>query len=137
MKILSFVGYHNCGKTTIIEQIIKALNGKYKIGYIKHDPKEHAIIDKENSDTQRILFLNNQSAILSGDIFVFYQKPKTVEDILDYFKDCELVILEGFKSMDFPKVKIGDIENITNVVYEYKNDISELVNFVIRYINGI
>lgn len=136
MKILSFVGYHNSGKTTLIEKVFDAFKN-HKIMYIKHDPKAHAIIDKEGSDTNRILSISGEACILSGDIFVLYQRPKTIEDILSYFKDYELVILEGFKHMDFPKVKVGDIEGVSNIVYEYDGNMEKLLKFIRGYIDGI
>jgi len=137
MKILSFVGYHNSGKTTLIEYIIKSLQDKYKIAYIKHDPKGHAVFDKENSDTSRISNINHQSAILSKDTFVLYQKSKTIEEAIEFFKDYDLIILEGFKYMAFPKVKVGDIkEPLENIVYEYNGDKEALKKFVETYVSG-
>lgn len=136
MKVLSFVGYHNSGKTTLIQKVFEAFKN-HKIIYVKHDPKAHAIIDKEGSDTNKILSIAGESAILSGDTFVLYQKPKTIEDILDYFKDYELVILEGFKHTDFPKIQVGDMEKISNVIYKYDGDLKKLIDFIRGYINGI
>jgi Molybdopterin-guanine dinucleotide biosynthesis protein len=137
MKILSFVGYHNSGKTTLIEYIIKSFQDKYKIAYIKHDPKGHAVFDKENSDTSRILNINHQSAILSKDTFVLYQKPKTIEEAIEFFKDYDLIILEGFKYMAFPKIKVGNIKGpLENIVYEYNGDKEALKKFVETYVSG-
>ncbi len=137
MKILSFVGYHNSGKTTLIGKVISSLKD-YKIAYIKHDPKSHAIIDKENSDTFRILSINHQSAILSGDTFVLYQKPKNLQDILPMFKDYDAIFLEGFKYLAFNKIKLGNIqEQLTNVIYEYDGDFEKLLNFIRGYIDGV
>jgi len=135
MKILSFVGYHNSGKTTLIEYIIKSFQDKYKIAYIKHDPKGHAVFDKEGSDSNKILNINHQSAILSKDTFVLYQKPKTIEEAIEFFKDYDLIILEGFKYMAFPKVKVGVLEeDIPNVIYEYDGDKGKLMEFIKDYV---
>ena len=137
MKVLSFVGYHNSGKTTLIEYIIKSFQDKYKIAYIKHDPKGHAVFDKEGSDSNKIFNINHQSAILSKDTFVLYQKPKTIEEAIEFFKDYDLIILEGFKYMAFPKVKVGDIEeSLENIVYEYNGDKEALKKFVETYVSG-
>lgn len=136
MKVLSFVGYHNSGKTTLIEKVFEAFKDR-KIVYIKHDPKGHATIDKKGSDTNRILSIKGEACILSGDVFVLYQKPKTIEDILEYFKDYELVILEGFKSLDFPKVKVGSIRDVKNVFYEYDGEIDKFLEFIKGYIDGV
>ncbi len=138
MKIISFVGYHNSGKTTLIEYLIKELGNTYKIAYLKHDPKGHATFDRENSDTSRILSLNHQSAILSKDIFVLYQKPKTLEEVIAFFKDFDVLILEGFKYWAFPKIKIGAMdEPLENVIYEYDGDKEALKSFVKGYIDGV
>ena len=39
-KVVSIVGYHNSGKTTLIEVLIPHLRAKgLRVGYLKHDPK--------------------------------------------------------------------------------------------------
>jgi molybdopterin-guanine dinucleotide biosynthesis protein B len=39
-KLVFFVGYHNSGKTTLVEQVAKRLTEMgYKVAYLKHDPK--------------------------------------------------------------------------------------------------
>ena len=39
-KVVCIVGYHNSGKTSLIERLIQELQRRgYKVGYIKHDPR--------------------------------------------------------------------------------------------------
>jgi molybdopterin-guanine dinucleotide biosynthesis protein B len=60
-KLIFFVGYHNSGKTTLIEQVARRLTEMgYKVAYLKHDPKGHALTDKE--------------AVIPTGSFKFYQR---------------------------------------------------------------
>ena len=114
MKVVAFIGKHNSGKTTVIEQLIPKLRQKgYKVCYIKHDPKGHGITDKEGSDTWRISQVCEKLALLSPDRLTFWEKGNfnIKEVIKNFFKDCDIVILEGFKGeKDIPKIAVGNIE---------------------------
>jgi len=100
-KLVLFVGYHNSGKTTLIEKVSKKLTEMgYKVGYIKHDPKGHAFTDKEGSDTYRLFSILPKVAILSKNRLTIYETTEEdVEDIAKrLFPDFDFVLLEGWKS---------------------------------------
>ncbi len=124
MKIVAFIGHHNSGKTTVIERVVEYFKNKgVKVCYIKHDPKGHGITDKEGSDTWRIFKRIDKVALLSPDrITVWERKEENLNYLIErYFSECELVILEGFKSLkDVPKIAIGDIE-AENIILRLKN----------------
>lgn len=112
IPIISFVGYSNSGKTTLIRKILERLSGKYEIGIIKH----HGHIDKNESsgnmkDTD--VFINSGAKVvrlLTGNA--------TPENVLVEYRniDLDLVIMEGFKTLSYPKFYIKR-ENIKEIYY--------------------
>jgi molybdopterin-guanine dinucleotide biosynthesis protein B len=140
-KMISVVGFHNSGKTTLIEQIIKTLKEEgIEVGYIKHDPKGHGLTDKEGSDTDRILKITRRVALISPNRITLwdknvYEPPTAVEE---FFKGYDLVILEGFKSYkELPKIGVGDIE-VEGIVFRFKakEDFSALIEFLREFLKG-
>ena len=119
MKVVAVVGYHNSGKTALIEQLIPILKEKgYRVCYLKHDPKGHGITDKEGSDTYRISRYSTKLGLLSPQKLTLWDKEAL--DLFfvlrNYFADCDIVILEGFKGVkEIPKIAVGEIE-VDNVI---------------------
>jgi len=114
MKVIAFVGKHNAGKTILIEKLIPELKKKgYRVCYLKHDPKGHGITDKKGSDTHRISKLVEKLALLSPNRLTYWEwkEFKPLEVVRKFFKDCDVVILEGFKWEDeIPKIAVGEVE---------------------------
>jgi molybdopterin-guanine dinucleotide biosynthesis protein MobB len=107
--ILSIVGKSESGKTTLIENLLPELKKRgYRIGTIKHAAHE-VDMDKEGKDSWR-----HRKA---GADTVLVVSPKTIamvksppdqgpEDFDKYFDNVDLVLTEGFKSGDKPKIEI-------------------------------
>lgn len=101
-RLFGFAGFSGAGKTTLIEKLIKEFSD-YRIGYIKHDA-HHFEMDHPGKDTFRqyaaganMVFINDsehQALQLRGESF-------TLEK--EYFKDCDLVFVEGHKYSPHPK----------------------------------
>ncbi len=112
MTIVAVVGYHNSGKTTLIERIAKALTERgYKVGYIKHDPKGHAVTDKEGSDTFRLKKILNRVALSSPEGVVLWSKERDDPIYLAkiFFEGFDVVLVEGYKNHPYlKKVGIGE-----------------------------
>lgn len=112
IPIISFVGYSNSGKTTLIRKLLERLSHQYKIGIIKH----HGHI-ADNKSTGNIkdtdLFIRAGAKVvklLVGNL--------TPENTIDEFMDLnlDLVIIEGFKNLSYPKFYIKR-ENIKEIYY--------------------
>ncbi len=97
-----------------MEKLIPLLREKgYKVCYLKHDPKGHGITDKEGSDTHRISRVCEKVGLLSPERFTLWDSErKELKAVLrEYFSDCDIVILEGFKGYDeLPKIAVGEVE---------------------------
>lgn len=113
MKLIAIVGYHNTGKTTLAEELIRRLRDKgYKVGYVKHDPKGHGVTDRKGSDTDRIFGLSERVVLSSPGRLtlwsVYDDNPFAIAE--EFFGGFDIVILEGYKSLeDVPKVAVGDV----------------------------
>lgn len=72
----------------------------YKVAYLKHDPKGHALTDKEGSDTHRLFQILPKVCIVSPERITLYERTKEEpEDLVQrYFSDFDFVLLEGWKS---------------------------------------
>ncbi|ADC89600.1 molybdopterin-guanine dinucleotide biosynthesis protein MobB region [Thermocrinis albus DSM 14484] len=99
-ELVFIVGFHNSGKTTLAEKLAVELTKMgFKVGYIKHDPKGHAVTDKEGSDSFRMFQLLDKVAVVSPQRTTFYERREDdpISLVQEYFKDCQIVLLEGWK----------------------------------------
>jgi molybdopterin-guanine dinucleotide biosynthesis protein B len=107
-SIIAISGIKNSGKTTLITKIIPELTRRgYKVCTIKHDGHDFSIGD-EDTDTFKHLDSGSQgTAIFSKRKFMVINNKKTDERyIKEYFKDADLIILEGLKNSSYPKIEV-------------------------------
>ncbi|MCR5147684.1 MAG: molybdopterin-guanine dinucleotide biosynthesis protein B [Eubacterium sp.] len=105
--ILGIAGYSGSGKTTLIEKMIPCLDEKnLKVMVIKHDV--HGInIDSMGKDTYRFSSAGAERVMISSDINGFVEiskKTKTLEEMLQDASGVDIVIIEGYKKADIPKM---------------------------------
>lgn len=114
MKVIAFIGYHNSGKTSLLEKVARRLKEKgYRVGYIKHDPKGHGITDREGSDTSRIFRILDRVVLISPDRITLWDRRE--EDLFsvikEFFSGYDIVLIEGFKGLKrLPKVALGEVK---------------------------
>ncbi len=141
-RVLGVVGFHNSGKTTLIETLVKNLTQEgLRVGYIKHDPKGHGETDKKGSDTDRIFGLSPRVLLISPDRATLWDRKSydPLEAVSEFFKGFDLVIVEGFKSSkEIPKVALGEVpaENVIFRLDEKPEDLEELLEFLRKFIKG-
>jgi molybdopterin-guanine dinucleotide biosynthesis protein B len=108
VPVISIVGNSESGKTALIEKLIPALKKRgYRVGSIKHARE----IDMEmGKDDQRHLKAGSEVTVIatSGQIVLF--KPvgePNVDEIRQLLGgDLDLILCEGFKHSDFPKIEV-------------------------------
>lgn len=113
-KIIAISGIKNSGKTTLIEKLIPLLKAKdLKVATIKHDGHDFHP-DVEGTDS----FRHRESgaygtAIFSNNKWMIIKEEKNVDvsTLISEFPEADLIILEGFKFSDFPKVEIVRKDN--------------------------
>jgi molybdopterin-guanine dinucleotide biosynthesis protein MobB len=119
---ISFCGYSNSGKTTLITKLIEKLSGDYSIGYLKHDA-HHFDMDREGKDTfkakqagAKCVHINssNGSATLRSDSYAEF-------DLRDNFLDCDFALIEGYKNEKANKILVlGNHETREKTLKEYR-----------------
>ncbi len=113
---IGVVGYHNTGKTTLICKLIERLTERgYSVSTIKNIPKDGFSMDIEGTDTWR----HGESgaglvvASASGETSFIVKNVMPFEDILrtiDNMTSPDVILVEGHKTEDIPKIVLGDIE---------------------------
>jgi len=108
VPIISIVGNSDSGKTTLIERLVPAIKKRgYRVGSIKHAREINMETDK---DSQRHLTVGSEVTVLatSGEIVLF--KPvgePDIEEIRHMFDSAlDLIVCEGFKYSDLPKIEV-------------------------------
>lgn len=111
IPVISFVAAKSgSGKTTLLEQVIKRLKAEgLRIACIKHDGHGFAM-DKEGKDTWRFSQAGADIVAISSPrkVAVIEQtaKEKTLDEICAMIADVDLILTEGFKLDDKPKIEV-------------------------------
>lgn len=113
--IISVVGTTGSGKTTFLEQLIREFKRRnYKVGIIKNDVHGFEI-DKPGKSTWRFREAGADNVMICGpDKMAFIQKHEEKQGLdyyLTYFDQMDLVLTEGFKRENKPKLELYRREN--------------------------
>ncbi|MNI33689.1 Molybdopterin-guanine dinucleotide biosynthesis adapter protein [compost metagenome] len=129
-KIIQIVGYKNSGKTTLISRLIPILNGmNYRVAVIKHDV--HGFdSDVEGTDTYKLRQAGAVATAITSPwrTAIMEERETSVQSIIDHFQEYELVILEGFKREDYPKLVLVTSAEDMKLVRE----LSQVIGIVYR-----
>ncbi|MCR3760471.1 molybdopterin-guanine dinucleotide biosynthesis protein B [Clostridium felsineum] len=111
----------NTGKTTLIEGIIKVLKTRnYSIGVLKHDAHKFEI-DKEGKDSYRFSKAGADVTIVSSKdklaLIENLKEEKELKDIISMFGYQDLIIIEGYKNNDYPKIEVYRKEVNSELIY--------------------
>ena len=109
LPIISVVGESGAGKTTLIEKLIRELKKRaYRIGTVKH--ASHGFeIDKKEKDSWRHKQAGADTVVISSGQRIAMVKDENCESLAcleKYFQDMDLVITEGYKKENKPKIVI-------------------------------
>ncbi|MBC7236640.1 MAG: molybdopterin-guanine dinucleotide biosynthesis protein B, partial [Chloroflexi bacterium] len=115
MKVVSVVGWHNAGKTTVIERLVSALKSLgLRVATIKHT-REEIRMDAPGTDTWRFAEAGSDLVIIAGAkqtiVLERRAKEETLEELLRRVPaDTDLVITEGYKKAQTPKIEVRRAE---------------------------
>jgi len=109
---ISFIGYHNSGKTTLLRRVAGLLKKKgYRIGVIKST--KHSVVELDTKDKDSSLFSSDAlfpHAVVARDAIILYldrdthDPLKILERILP---GTDVLLLEGFKrAIGIPKIEV-------------------------------
>ncbi|MDY6952374.1 MAG: molybdopterin-guanine dinucleotide biosynthesis protein B [Thermodesulfobacteriota bacterium] len=109
--MVSVVGKSDSGKTTLLEKLVPALTARgYGVGTIKHDV--HGFdIDHEGKDSWRHKRAGAHTVAISSPKKVSVIRDVQTEETLDglalkYFQDVDIILTEGYKKQDKPKIEV-------------------------------
>ena len=111
-KVFGFAGYSGSGKTTLIEQLIPLLAaGGLRVSLVKHT--HHGFdIDKPGKDSYRFREAGAQEVMLAGAQrwALMHELSNEAEpvlaDLLAHMSPCDVVLVEGFRSAEIPKMEV-------------------------------
>ena len=109
--IVSIVGRSKSGKTTLIEKLIVELKASgYRVATVKHTHGNMAIPESDK-DSDRHLKAGSEAALVSGPDRLIMVKPLQQEFTLQQIaqiigEDYDLILTEGFKHDDAPKIEV-------------------------------
>ena len=112
MKAFGIAGYSGAGKTTLIEALIPLFRADgLRVSLVKHT--HHGFdIDRPGKDSYRfreagaleVLLAGNQRWALMHELGA--EQEPLLSDLLARLSDCELVLVEGFRSNELPKIEV-------------------------------
>ena len=134
MKIIGIVGWKNSGKTYFASKIINKLKLKnYRVASIKH-AHHHFDIDHKDTDSYIHREAGSSQVIVSSSkrwvkiTEINNSKEQTLSDLLNQLNETDIVIVEGFKNDNHPKIEIikkGNNDYLFNKILNIKAVISE------------
>ena len=110
-KVISIVSTQSgIGKTTLIEKLVSIFKEKgLKVGVLKHDAHKFEM-DKKGKDSYRFAQAGADSVVVASQaklaLIQKLEEEKTIEEILPLFEGIDLVIIEGFKGNQYPKIEV-------------------------------
>ena len=118
--LLAVVGRKGSGKAEILARLINLLSGRgLRVGVIKHLAREDFEIDEPGKDTFQYRAEGAQTVMLAGRqrlaVFSNLEREMPLEDLLAFFRDFDLVFLEGYFCADVATLEV------------YKRDSRELL----------
>ncbi len=120
-KAVSFVAKSGTGKTTLLEKVIAELKSRgYSIGAIKHDAHRFDI-DHPGKDSHRLTAAGADTMVISSPeklaLIKQHTEPPSIEMLIaTYFSDVDLILTEGFKKGNLPKIEIHRKERSNTLI---------------------
>ncbi|KAF5051985.1 Molybdopterin guanine dinucleotide synthesis protein B [anaerobic digester metagenome] len=112
MRVIQFAGWSKTGKTSLIEKVLRVVPQEMTAGVVKHLGGTHPFILEPGRDTTR--FFSQGAAVVTGidgEKGVTLVRDDSLEAALDRLSDagCDLALVEGFKTVPFARVVVGDL----------------------------
>jgi molybdopterin-guanine dinucleotide biosynthesis protein B len=126
IPVISFVGRHNSGKTTVLEKVIRGLKERgYKVAVIKHH-KGDFDLDIQGKDTWRLAQAGSDVVVISSPQKTAIIRQHDEELSLDCIKEMvwdgmDIVISEGYKFDNKPKIEVFRSEVSDKILSEEKD----------------
>ncbi len=127
--IVTFIGRHNCGKTTLATQVVRRLKERgYSIAVIKSTKETGLVLDQAGTDTFRYRQAGADAVtLIAPDQMVMktINPGKRLTTLAHrYFPDVDLVIGEGFKeAVQVAKIEVSRNDNEGELLRDQVNGV--------------
>jgi molybdopterin-guanine dinucleotide biosynthesis protein B len=109
--IVSIIGKSETGKTTLIQKLIPELKSRgYRVATIKHVPQD-LVFDEPEKDSWRHIQAGSAATAISSQDKIVLIKPVAQAPTVDQIARClgedyDIVLAEGFKDSEAPKIEV-------------------------------
>ncbi len=127
-SVVTFIGYHDSGKTTLVSQVIKHLkNLGYRVAVIKSSNDAGVNFDTPGTDTYKHRQAGADSVLFVGPDQMVLQTAASDHSLVTlahrYCPDADIVIGEGFKHAR----KVAKIEVLRNKDQELRHEVHGVI----------
>lgn len=112
MKIFGIAGWSGCGKTTLVTRLIPLMTAQgVRVGTLKHSHHDIRLGDAEQA---ALLAAGATQALTAGPerfalVHEHHARPEPpLAELVGRFAGLDLVLVEGFKFSDHPKLEVWD-----------------------------
>lgn len=129
--IVSFIGWHNSGKTTVATAVVSYLTKQgYAVGVIKSSSTSGIEFDNPDTDTYKHKVAGAESVMFVGPDQMVLQARRSDLSLQTlahrYFPHVDIVIAEGFKyARQIPKIEV-----VRDEEKRLKNEVSGIIAVV-------
>lgn len=130
IPVIGFSAYSGTGKTTLIEKLIcKFKQHGYRIAVLKHDAHNFEI-DKEGKDSWRFSKAGADITLISSKekTAIIEQRERTFAQNLQMIHDVDLILVEGYKQEDIPRIGISRKANQKGLPHPVDNYIGVITD---------
>ncbi len=114
-RVIGVSGFKNSGKTTLVEGLVRELSARgWCVSTVKH--AHHSFdIDHEGRDSFRHRQAGaREVAVVAKERWAIIHESKTgepaeLEEMLARMSPCDLVIVEGYKGGNHPKIEVRNL----------------------------
>jgi|ADurb_Cas_03_Slu_FD_contig_31_2517338_length_571_multi_2_in_0_out_0_1 molybdopterin-guanine dinucleotide biosynthesis protein B len=134
VKIISFIGRHNSGKTTLLRRVIEKLRQTgFKVAVIKHTSH---VLDTDGEHDSDLLFSAGAEMVcaVSPALSIHYLRHEREPDLQEILTQIpltvDLIITEGYKKEAYPKIEV--LRQVTGIEFiDAENIIARVSDFTI------